>query len=133
MEPKDNLRLSDIQWRRKRPKYPSLWNQAVSEWHQEDPNELIVKDARAPRKVYRRGNGYITGAACQYTHPFGHPEGFIEAFANVYNAAAEAIHDEVSESIPARTGMTIQTSETDSSVWPLLKRLLKAQRPKRVD
>ncbi|MEL0119824.1 MAG: Gfo/Idh/MocA family oxidoreductase, partial [Opitutae bacterium] len=43
------------------------------EWHQEDPNELIVKDARAPRKVYRRGNGYITGAAAANTRiPFGH-------------------------------------------------------------
>ena len=75
------------------------------EWHQEDPNELIVKDARAPRKVYRRGNGYITGAAAANTRiPFGHPEGFIEAFANVYNAAAEAIHDEVSGKYPRKNG-----------------------------
>ena len=75
------------------------------EWHQEDPNELIVKDARAPRKVYRRGNGYITGAAAANTRiPFGHPEGFIEAFANVYNAAAEAIHDEVSGKYPRKKG-----------------------------
>ena len=29
------------------------------EWHQEHPNELIVKDARTPREVYRRGNDYI--------------------------------------------------------------------------
>ena len=32
------------------------------EWHQEEPN-LLVKDAAAPRQVWRRGNGYITGAA----------------------------------------------------------------------
>jgi len=75
------------------------------EWHQEDPNELIVKDARQPRQIYRRGNGYITGAAADHTRiPFGHPEGFIEAFANVYNCAAEAIRDEVEGKFPRESG-----------------------------
>ena len=55
--------------------------------------------------MYRRGNAYITGAAAANTRiPFGHPEGFIEAFANVYNAAAEAIHDEVSGKYPRKKG-----------------------------
>jgi len=75
------------------------------EWHQEDPNELLVKDARAPRVIYRRGNGYITGAAAENTRiPFGHPEGFIEAFANVYNAAAIAIRDERAGKFPRKSG-----------------------------
>jgi predicted dehydrogenase len=75
------------------------------EWHQEDPNELIVKDARQPRQIYRRGNGYVTGKAAENTRiPFGHPEGFIEAFANVYNAAAEAIRDEVEGNYPREGG-----------------------------
>lgn len=75
------------------------------EWHQEDPNELLVKDARAPRVIYRRGNGYITGAAAANTRiPFGHPEGFIEAFANVYNAAAVAIRDERAGKFPRKSG-----------------------------
>jgi len=66
------------------------------EWHQEDPNELIVKYADAPRKTYRRGNDYL-GAAAQANSrtPFAHPEGFIEAFANVYLAAAAAISDKI--------------------------------------
>ena len=75
------------------------------EWHQEDPNELIVKDARQPRQIYRRGNGYITGAAAEHTRiPFGHPEGFIEAFANVYNCASVAIRDEVEGNFPRAEG-----------------------------
>ncbi|MGB0355237.1 MAG: Gfo/Idh/MocA family protein [Opitutales bacterium] len=75
------------------------------EWHQEDPNDLLVKDARAPRQVWRRGNDYVTGAAAENTRiPFGHPEGFIEAFANVYNAAAVAILDEVSGKYPRKSG-----------------------------
>ena len=75
------------------------------EWHQEEPNDLIVKDARSPRQVYRRGNGYITGVAAQHTRiPFGHPEGFIEAFANVYNCASVAIKDEIAGKFPRKSG-----------------------------
>ena len=75
------------------------------EWHQEEPNDLIVKDARTPRQVYRRGNGYITGAAAEHTRiPFGHPEGFIEAFANVYNCASVAIKDEIAGKFPRKSG-----------------------------
>ncbi|MFT5470042.1 MAG: putative dehydrogenase [Verrucomicrobiales bacterium] len=68
------------------------------EWHQEEPNELIVKYANAPRKIYRRGNDYISSAAADHGYtrtPFAHPEGFIEAFANVYLAAARAIIDQI--------------------------------------
>jgi len=69
---------------------------ASLEWHQEEPNDLIVKYANAPRKVYRRGNDYMGEAAQKYTRtPFAHPEGFIEAFANVYLAIAEAIADKI--------------------------------------
>ncbi|MDB4438474.1 Gfo/Idh/MocA family oxidoreductase [bacterium] len=69
---------------------------ASLEWHQEDPNELIVKYANAPRKTYRRGNDYLGSAAQENSRtPFAHPEGFIEAFANVYLAAAKAISDQV--------------------------------------
>ncbi len=69
---------------------------ASIEWHQEDPNDLIVKFANAPRKVYRRGNDYLGADAQKYTRtPFAHPEGFIEAFANIYLAAAEAIADKI--------------------------------------
>ena len=71
---------------------------ASLEWHQEDPNELIVKYANAPRKIYRRGNDYISEAAAGHGFtrtPFAHPEGFIEAFANIYLAAAQAISDKI--------------------------------------
>ncbi|MEZ5327383.1 MAG: Gfo/Idh/MocA family oxidoreductase [Verrucomicrobiales bacterium] len=69
---------------------------ASIEWHQEDPNDLIVKYASAPRKVYRRGNDYLGEAAQNNSRtPFAHPEGFIEAFANIYLAAAQAIGDQI--------------------------------------
>lgn len=71
---------------------------ASIEWRQEDPNELIVKYANAPRRIYRRGNAYISEAAAGHGFtrtPFAHPEGFIEAFANIYLAATAAINDRI--------------------------------------
>jgi predicted dehydrogenase len=69
---------------------------ASLEWHQEHPNELIVKYPDAPRKIWRRGNDYVSDVVKQFTRlPFGHPEAFIEAFANIYLEAARAIEAEV--------------------------------------
>ena len=78
---------------------------ASLEWHQEHPNELIVKYADKPRQIYRRGNSYA-GEACAANSrlPFGHPEAFIEAFANVYLGAAEAISDEIEGKYPRPEG-----------------------------
>jgi hypothetical protein len=46
--------------------------------------------------VYRRGNDYLCEAAQKFTRiPFGHPEAFIEAFANIYLEAARAIRDAI--------------------------------------
>ena len=73
------------------------------EWHQEDPNELIVKEVNKPRQTWRRGNSYLSTAAQKYSRtPFGHPEAFIEAFANIYLAVAEAIADKVSRRKPKK-------------------------------
>lgn len=69
---------------------------ASLEWHQEEPNDLIVKFANAPRQTYRRGNDYLGAAAKANSRtPFAHPEGFIEAFANVYLAVAAALADQI--------------------------------------
>jgi predicted dehydrogenase len=73
----------------------------------DDGNVLVRFKGGAKGIIYasRRGNDYVTGAAAENTRiPFGHPEGFIEAFANVYNAAAVAILDEVSGKYPRKSG-----------------------------
>ena len=83
---------------------------ASLEWHQEDPNELIVKFANAPRKTYRRGNDYLGAAAQENSRtPFAHPEGFIEAFANVYLAAVKAISDQIDGTPPPQEGYDFPT------------------------
>jgi predicted dehydrogenase len=76
---------------------------ASLEWHQEDPNDLIVKYPDAPRQIFRRGNGYVSDVAKKFTRlPFGHPEAFIEAFANIYVEAVRAVDAEINgQPVPA--------------------------------
>lgn len=61
-------------------------------WQQEHPNELMFAPKGGPARVLRRGNNYVSAAAKKFTRlPFGHPEAFIEAFANIYLEAIAAI------------------------------------------
>ena len=62
-------------------------------WRQENPNELIVRRNGSPHQVYTRNGGpYLaTASASSSRLPAGHPEGFFEAFANVYVAAFDAM------------------------------------------
>jgi len=58
---------------------------AALEWHQEEPNYLYVRYPDRPEQVYKRGNDYLVPAARRASRlPSGHPEAFIEAFANIY-------------------------------------------------
>jgi predicted dehydrogenase len=62
------------------------------EWRQEDPNYLIVKDPGGFRTIYSKGNPVLCREAQMAGRlPSGHPDGFIEAFANIYLAAYGAI------------------------------------------
>lgn len=72
-------------------------------WVQEDPNYLWLKDPAGTITRYSRGNENLCDAAKAATRlPWGHPEGFIEAFANVYREAFKAIRAEVEgKKIPA--------------------------------
>lgn len=55
------------------------------EWTQRDPNTLLVKWNDAPDEIYRTGTGYVSEAAQANSRtPAGHPEGYLEAFANIY-------------------------------------------------
>jgi len=59
------------------------------EWHQEEPNKMLVRVNGQPHKLYTRAGGpYLGAAAAACTRlPSGHPEAFLEAFANIYTAA----------------------------------------------
>ncbi len=65
------------------------------EWHQENPNYLHVNVIDGPIQIWRRGNDYVgvkSPAAARCTRiPSGHPEAFLEAFANNYVNFADTI------------------------------------------
>ena len=62
------------------------------EWRQEDPNELAFMPLGEPRRTIRRGSAGTGPAAAHATRiPSGHPEGYLEAFAQLYTDLAEQI------------------------------------------
>ncbi len=62
-------------------------------WDQENPNFMGVNRYDEPRQVYTRGNDeYLGDEAMRVTRvPWGHPEGYLEAFANIYCDFVEAV------------------------------------------
>lgn len=64
------------------------------EWRQEEPNSLTIRWLDKPMEIYRAGMPYLSKAAKDFTRtPSGHPEGYLEAFANIYSAFAKAVVD----------------------------------------
>ena len=67
-------------------------DKAGLEWRQESPENLIFRTNDAPMQAYRRNWAGVGPVAQKASHlPAGHPEGFLEAFANIYRAFADAI------------------------------------------
>ncbi len=84
--------------------------QASLEWHQEEPNALYLKHPNAPTQVYKRGNDYLSDAAKANSRiPPGHPEAFIEAFANIYRNAARTIAAKISGETPTELDLDFPT------------------------
>jgi predicted dehydrogenase len=79
---------------------------ASLEWHQEEPNKMWLRFNGQPHRLYTRDpNAPFTSATAKVSCriPSGHPEGYLEAFANIYTAAfaamaARAAGDAVDES-----------------------------------
>jgi predicted dehydrogenase len=62
------------------------------EWKQEDPNYLWYTPYGEPKRLITRGGAGSTAPAGRVTRvPPGHPEGYLEGFANIYTEAARAI------------------------------------------
>jgi predicted dehydrogenase len=58
------------------------------EWHQMEPNTLIFMQPGQPRQLLRTNMPYMSDESKALTHvPAGHPEGYLEAFANIYKLA----------------------------------------------
>ena len=64
-----------------------------ADWRQEAPNQLLQTSLDGPDIVHRTADPGVCDATTMATRlPGGHPEGFIEAFANIYRSVAAAIH-----------------------------------------
>jgi predicted dehydrogenase len=64
------------------------------DWTQQEPNTLLVKWLDQPAQVYRAGNnspGLSSYALQNCRTPGGHPEGYLEAFANIYRNFAHTL------------------------------------------
>jgi predicted dehydrogenase len=62
------------------------------DWRQEEPNTLVLRWPDRPAELQRTAGPTVSDAARRATRlPMGHPEGFIEAFANLYRDVALAI------------------------------------------
>ncbi|CAN0602533.1 unnamed protein product, partial [Ectocarpus sp. 12 AP-2014] len=85
------------------------------EWAQEDPNYLWHTPFGEPKQlITRNGSGAGDAAGRVSRIPPGHPEGYLEGFANIYTEAAEAI-------IAARDGLAAPEGVVYPTVYDGLK------------
>jgi predicted dehydrogenase len=65
---------------------------AALEWRHEDPQHLVIRDRDGAATTLTQGMGSLSEDAARLTRPgMGHPEGFLEAFANFYTDLAELL------------------------------------------
>ena len=72
------------------------------EWAQQEPNTLLVKWLDQPPQVYRAGTPWLSSYAKHNTRtPAGHPEGYLEAFANLYRNFAQTLSARLDGTTPS--------------------------------
>ncbi|HEX4470182.1 MAG TPA: hypothetical protein VH080_11635, partial [Gemmatimonadaceae bacterium] len=82
------------------------------EWRQEEPNFLVVRRGDRPMEVYKPGHAFLSPAAKHATRlPSGHPEAFLEAFANVYANAMRTIGARIAGEKPDPLDLDFPTVE----------------------
>lgn len=76
------------------------------EWHQQEPNTLLVKWLDEPMQVLRAGSGYTkilsSFATSNCRTPGGHPEGYLEAFGNIYRNFALTLQAKLEGKEPSK-------------------------------
>lgn len=76
------------------------------DWQQQEPNSLWLKWPDRPSELLRAGQAYLGSSALSNTRtPPGHPEGYIEAFANLYKNFARAIRHPQDQAVDASQGV----------------------------
>ena len=85
------------------------------EWAQMEPNTLIVKWLDAPTQILRAGSNYTdrlsSYATANCRTPGGHPEGYLEAFANIYKNFAATLMAKLDGTVPSKEALDFPTVE----------------------
>jgi predicted dehydrogenase len=104
--------------------------EASLDWQQMEPNSLWLRPQDAPAQLFRTGFGSSGAAAAATRIPAGHPEGFLEAFGNVYREFAQQLrggHGEVPGIHEALRGMAFiegaVTSSAAGTKWQALPKV----------
>jgi len=81
------------------------------EWDQEDPNYLWFQVDGEPLQKWTRGSDYVGPDAAAHSRiPSGHPEGYLEGFANIYRNACAAMAAKITgeKTDPSRDFPTVE-------------------------
>ena len=82
------------------------------EWHQEEPNTLLMRwPDRQPEVIRTGGAGLSPWATANTRTPAGHPEGYLEAFANLYRHFAAALQARLAGEEPTPTDLDFPSVE----------------------
>ena len=82
------------------------------EWHQEEPNTLLMRwPDRQPEVIRTGGAGLSLWATANTRTPAGHPEGYLEAFANLYRHFAAALQARLADEEPTPTDLDFPSVE----------------------
>lgn len=84
------------------------------EWNQMEPNTLLIKWLDAPTQIYRAGSNYGFQSEFMTSNcrtPGGHPEGYLEAFANIYKNFALTLSADLEGVQPSEIMLDFPTAE----------------------
>lgn len=97
------------------------------EWQQHEPNTLIVKWLEKPTEILRTGTGFMDSAAVANTRtPGGHPEGYLEAFANIYRNFAKTVMARIDGIEPAPEWLDFPGAEDGIRGMMFIETIVKA-------
>lgn len=105
------------------------------EWHQEEPNVLNVKSQDGPEERWVRGQNYVAeispAAARATVLPAGHPEAFLDAFANVYRNATDTMRARLARIRPDPLVLDFPTVDDGLRGMLFIETLVKSARSSR--
>ncbi len=99
------------------------------DWRQEDPNALIYTPLGQTRRILTRG-GVGTGRAAAHATrvPNGHPEGYLEAFAQLYTDLAEQISAKIEKRAPNPESLLVPNVDDGVEEMKFMKAVLESSR-----